>query len=144
MEDEVTAGELTELDEDECWRLVAGLEIGRIAVTSSGLAPMVVPVNYVLDGKAVVFRSGAGSKLTAMLDGPASFEADFIDPVHRSGWSVLIEGAVEEIDAADLGHLRLQPWAGGPKPHWLRLVPMLVTGRCLHLPSFVVEGRGYV
>lgn len=138
------AGELTELDAEECFRLVATLEVGRIAVTRTGGPPFVVPVNYVLDGEHIVFRSGEGSKLRALLEGPASFQVDFFDPFHRTGWSVLIQGAVEELDVAGLDHLSLTPWASGTKHHWLRVAPTVVTGRHLHMPPFVSDDRGYL
>jgi len=138
------AGELSELDEDECYRLLADLEIGRVAVATAGGPPIVIPVNYVLDGIHVVFRSDEGSKLVALVDAPASFQVDVVDVVHRTGWSVLVQGAVEEVDPESLGHLALEPWAAGDMRHWLRVVPVLVTGRRLHLPPFVRDSRGYL
>ncbi|MGH9248153.1 MAG: pyridoxamine 5'-phosphate oxidase family protein [Acidimicrobiales bacterium] len=47
---------------DECLRLLAGDEIGRLAVIS-GNTPIVLPVNYALDGETVVFRTDSGTKL---------------------------------------------------------------------------------
>lgn len=93
---------------------------------------------------SIVFRSDEGSKLLALLDGPASFQVDFVDPFHRTGWSVLIQGAVEEIEVETLTHLVLAPWTSGAKRHWLRVVPMVVTGRRLHLPASISDGRGYL
>lgn len=142
--DDHEAGELAELDADECVRLVATLEVGRIAVAATGLPPLVVPVNYVLDGDCIVFRTDEGSKLLALLDHPASFQVDFVDPFHRTGWSVLIQGVAEEVGAAEVAHLALRPRAAGPKRHWLRLRPTVVTGRRLHLPPFAVDTRGYL
>lgn len=137
-------GELTELDEAECFRLVATLEVGRIAVAGTGLAPLVVPVNYVLDRDMVVFRTDEGSKLLALLENPASFQVDFVDSFHHTGWSVLIQGTVEEVGPEQLDHLSLHPWAPGGKVHWLRLLPFVVTGRWLHLPPCNVDRRGYL
>ena len=144
LDDDRDVGELTELDSEECFRLVATLEIGRIAVAGTGLPPMVVPVNYVVDSDTVVFRTDDGSKLLALLENPASFQVDFFDPFHRTGWSVLIQGAVEEVDVQRLDHLSLHPWAPGRKVHWLRVLPFVVTGRRLHLPPFIVDPRGYL
>jgi len=147
VEGERVAGELTELEPEDCLRLVATLEVGRIAVTTDADAPpLVVPVNYVVDGKTVVFRSDKGSKLVALRQFPASFQVDFVDPFHRTGWSVLIQGVVEEVDAEALAHLALEPWTVGAKPHWLRVVPAAVSGRRLHLPLFAgaTDARGYL
>ena len=55
---------LEELEHDECLKLLATMSIGRVAIVIDDRGPLVVPVNYALDGDVVVFRSGAGSKLT--------------------------------------------------------------------------------
>lgn len=136
---------LDEIDRDECFQLVASLGVGRIAVTAeSGGPPLVVPVNYVLDGDTVVFRSDEGSKLFALEEQPASFQVDFVDAFHRTGWSVLIQGVVTEVDSSTLAHLTLEPWAAGLKRHWLRVIPAVVTGRRLRLPRFTRDARGYL
>ncbi len=143
--DDRPTGELVELPEAECFRLVATLEIGRIAVATDNGPPLVVPVNYVLDAETVVFRTDEGSTLhAALLTGPVSFQVDFVDPFHHTGWSVLIQGAVEEVDVGRLAHLTLAPWAAGTKRRWLRVEPSVVTGRRLHLPVFVGDDRGYL
>lgn len=143
----IDAGEptvLDEIDRDECFQLVASLGVGRIAVGGGGGPPLVVPVNYVLDGDTVVFRSDEGSKLVALEEQPASFQVDFVDVFHRTGWSVLIQGVVTEVDSSTLVHLTLEPWAAGLKRHWLRVIPAVVTGRRLRLPEFSRDGRGYL
>ncbi len=43
--------------------------LGRIAVAAPSGPPEVMPVNYVLDGEAVVFRSDLGTKLTLLRGG---------------------------------------------------------------------------
>ena len=47
------------IDPDECRRLLAADEIGRLAILD-GTTPAVFPVNYVLDGEAIVFRTAPG------------------------------------------------------------------------------------
>ena len=69
------------LDRDECLHLLAGEDVGGLAVVE-GRMPVVFPVNYALDGDAVV-----------------------------------------------------EPWAGGDKAHWLRLVPARITGRRVAPPA---------
>jgi nitroimidazol reductase NimA-like FMN-containing flavoprotein (pyridoxamine 5'-phosphate oxidase superfamily) len=122
------------IERDECLRLLAGDEIGRLAVVAGNTA-VVVPVNYALDGETIVFRTDAGTKLD---DGPrarASFEVDCFDRERRTGWSVVATGRLEEVtpyDAATFARVRLlsvDPWAGGDKAHWMRLVPDRLTGR---------------
>jgi nitroimidazol reductase NimA-like FMN-containing flavoprotein (pyridoxamine 5'-phosphate oxidase superfamily) len=139
------AGELEVLEHEECFRLLATMEVGRVAATIDvGAAPVVVPVNFVLDERTVVFRSEAGSTVLGALTGPVSFQVDLIDPFHHTGWSVLVQGAVHEVAVEDVEHLALTPWATGGRHRWLRIVPARISGRRLHLPSFVVgDDRGY-
>jgi nitroimidazol reductase NimA-like FMN-containing flavoprotein (pyridoxamine 5'-phosphate oxidase superfamily) len=119
---------------DECRRLLADDEIGRLAIVDGG-SPAVFPVNYVFDGGAVVFRTAPGIKLSAGPRRPATFEIDAFDREHRTGWSVAVTGRLEEVtefDAAALEAARalpVEPWAGGERAHWMRLVPSRVSGR---------------
>jgi nitroimidazol reductase NimA-like FMN-containing flavoprotein (pyridoxamine 5'-phosphate oxidase superfamily) len=122
------------LDEDECLRRLAADEIGRLAVIA-GRAPMIFPVNYVLDGRDIVFRTDTGTKLTAGPRARACFEVDCFDRARRSGWSVVAAGRLEEVTEYDMATLErvrqlpVEPWAKGEKAHWMRLVPDRVTGR---------------
>ena len=130
------------LSREESLALVATLEIGRVAVCQPGEAPLVVPVNYVLDGEVVVFRTDPGTKLAALVTGqPVSFQVDLVDPFHRSGWSVLITGTAFEATHWEVDHLTVEPWAGGDKSHWVRLEPRTVTGRRV---QFVAPSEGDV
>ena len=40
----------------ECWRLLAGQELGRVAVLVDG-APEIYPVNHIVDSETIVFRT---------------------------------------------------------------------------------------
>ena len=111
---------LERLSREECLQLLASLSIGRVAVAEPGGAPLVVPVNYALVGEVIVFRTDPGSKLEALREHPASFQVDFIDPVHRTGWSVLVQGIAYETSKAEI---EVTPWDGGPKEHWVRIFP---------------------
>ncbi|CAO5189192.1 Pyridoxamine 5'-phosphate oxidase family protein [Frankia sp. AiPs1] len=117
-----------------CLWLLSGEQVGRVAFRRDGEV-LVLPVNYVLDGDAIAFRTATGSKLAAALDEDAvGFEVDGHDPVARAGWSVLINGrAVAVNDPATLGRLEatgLAPWADRiDHPHWVRILPETMTGR---------------
>jgi hypothetical protein len=67
------------------------------------------------------------------VSGQAAFEIDGTDPGTESGWSVIVQGPVEEITgAAEIARLEgvgLRPWAPGEKPHWLRVRATVVSGR---------------
>lgn len=122
-----------ELSNDECQALLAGSHLGRVALVEGG-RPLILPVNYVLDDAAVVFRTDEGSKLDAAVRGaPVAFEVDGVNRERQTGWSVLIRGHAEYVtDPTDLERLRrlpLVPWAPGAKPHYVWVRPEEVTGR---------------
>jgi nitroimidazol reductase NimA-like FMN-containing flavoprotein (pyridoxamine 5'-phosphate oxidase superfamily) len=122
------------LDRAACLLLLADDVVGRLAFVDGG-APAIVVVNYVLDGDAVVFRSGPGTKLRTGVRAPVAFEIDRLDRESRSGWSVVVTGRLEEVTdhrstlLQRVQALPIDPWAEGDKPHLLRLVPTAITGR---------------
>jgi len=61
--------QLVELDRDQCLRLLAEANLGRLAVNAPGWPPVIRPVNYVFDesSQSVVFRSAQGSKFSALV-----------------------------------------------------------------------------
>ena len=126
---------------EECLKLLAGEVVGRIGFVASGRAE-VRPVNYVLDGEAIVFRTAAGSKLDGATLAPVVFEVDHIDRATRSGWSVIVHGLAQEVTSFDRVELRervaalpVDPWAQGDKPHLVRVAPGSITGRRVGSPS---------
>jgi uncharacterized protein len=121
---------------EECLRLLASEEVGRLAFLAGPASVDVLPVNYVLDGEAVVFATNSGSKLWSADRGAVAFEVDHTDRETRSGWSVVVHGLAQEITSLDsaalLARLRalpLNPWAGGDRPHVVRIAPRTMTGR---------------
>jgi nitroimidazol reductase NimA-like FMN-containing flavoprotein (pyridoxamine 5'-phosphate oxidase superfamily) len=128
-----------ELTEDECRRLLGERHLGRLALVDAD-GPVILPVNYTLDGGVVVFRTDPGSKLDAAAAGTTvAFEVDAADERDRTGWSVVVRGRAAEVsDPADLERLRalpLYPWAPGAKAHYVRIRPASVTGRRIALPA---------
>jgi nitroimidazol reductase NimA-like FMN-containing flavoprotein (pyridoxamine 5'-phosphate oxidase superfamily) len=121
-----------ELDEAECLDLLAGESVGRLAVVVRQGAPLVVPVNFVVDGRSVVFRSGYGAKLRGAVAHPASFQVDSFDPATRTGWSVLAKGRAREVLQREIAHLPLDPWVPDGRLHCVRLDIEVLTGRRLH------------
>jgi nitroimidazol reductase NimA-like FMN-containing flavoprotein (pyridoxamine 5'-phosphate oxidase superfamily) len=130
--------QLLELDRGECLRLLRATNgrVGRIAVNVPGSPPMLRPVNYVFDDEAqsVVFRCAPGSELhRTVSSATALFEIDGGDPVERAGWSVIVVGEAEEVtDSAEIDRLEdleLEPWAPGPRVHWVRIRATSATGR---------------
>jgi nitroimidazol reductase NimA-like FMN-containing flavoprotein (pyridoxamine 5'-phosphate oxidase superfamily) len=71
------------IDSDECRRLLADDQVGRVAVVI-GATPMILPVNYALDGDDIVMRTMPGSRLDVG-QGHAAFEVDCFDRTTKSG-----------------------------------------------------------
>lgn len=111
--------------------------VGRL-VYQDALGLAAVPVNYAVAGNTIVFRSQAGSKVRGLRERDIAFEVDHIDTVSRSGWSVLIRGAAEEVEYERLseliGHIHgapPQPWKQGIHDVWVVITPKMVSGRRL-------------
>ena len=122
-----------ELSVEECRTLLGRRHLGRLAFIDGEL-PLILPVNYVLDDGAVIFRTDSGSKLDAAVrSAPVAFEVDGINEIDQTGWSVLARGHAEPVtDPAHLDRLRrlpLVPWAPGAKAHYVRVDAAEVTGR---------------
>jgi nitroimidazol reductase NimA-like FMN-containing flavoprotein (pyridoxamine 5'-phosphate oxidase superfamily) len=119
------------LDRAECVEHLRRHHLGRLGFVAGG-RPLILPVNYALDGEHVVFRTDEGTKLHAVVGAHVAFEIDEVDNVYHSGWSVVVLGRAEIAEAAEhasLGRLPLGPWCPGPKQHWIRIRPEVVSGR---------------
>ncbi|WP_436776456.1 helix-turn-helix domain-containing protein [Yinghuangia sp. YIM S09857] len=121
----------TEICEEESYARLALHNVGRVA-SPVGAAPFILPVNYVVDGKDIVFRTHEGSS-PASVHGVAAFEVDDLVPTARLGWSVLVIGeaarVVEPTERERLADLGLTPWPDDEHDVWIRIRPTRVTGR---------------
>jgi nitroimidazol reductase NimA-like FMN-containing flavoprotein (pyridoxamine 5'-phosphate oxidase superfamily) len=129
------------IERAECFDLLAREEVGRLAVVVGG-RPEIFPVNYVVEGDGVVFRTDPGTKLAGAVRGPVAFEVDHLDRATRSAWSVILHGHAHQVTAFDspdlrdrTAHLALRPWTVTAKAHLVRIDPTSVTGRW-------IKGRG--
>jgi nitroimidazol reductase NimA-like FMN-containing flavoprotein (pyridoxamine 5'-phosphate oxidase superfamily) len=120
---------------DEGFALLArgGQRVGRLVVTVGG-EPVVFPLNFAVDGEAIVFRTQTGTKLTGITRSLATFEVDDID-ASGQGWAVAFEGLAQEVLDADPESMReriaaidLETWPGGDRPHMVRIRPYRVHG----------------
>ena len=96
--------------------------------------PLVFPVNFALDGSAVVLRTDEGTKLRrarARLRSRSSATTSIActTPVGACSSPVDAEEVHEPAEVARLEQLPLGPWCPGPKPVWLRIRPRTITGR---------------
>jgi nitroimidazol reductase NimA-like FMN-containing flavoprotein (pyridoxamine 5'-phosphate oxidase superfamily) len=134
---------LKTLSEDECWARIEGHSVGRFVANRVRLGPLVAPVNYeVTAAQEIVFRSGAGAKLDTVGCGLAVIEVDEIDPLHHTGWSVLVQGTTswlhEEQDSTSV-----ETWAPGSHAYVVHLSPTRISGREIVRVVADEDRRGY-
>ena len=125
------------LTDESCWELLAKTNVGRLAVDVGG-RPDIFPVNYLVDDGAIVFRTGAGTKLAgAALMHHVAFEIDGYLPNERTAWSVVVKGWAEQVERMEevfaVEDLPLFPWAAHPKPNFVKITPHEVSGRRFHV-----------
>lgn len=130
--------ELQRLDPAVCLTLLQQVAVGRIAWAQDDGTVTVLPVNFVMDGEAVVFATAPGAKLEAVRGGrPLTFEADDLEPALRTAWSILITGHADIVtDPSETERLRklpLTPWIHSPKDSFVRLTPRHISGRRIPL-----------
>lgn len=108
-----------------------GVALGRLVTVVDGQVE-IFPVNFVVQGRSVLFRTAEGTKLvSAAINKNVLFEADDHDAAE--GWSVVIRGMAktlrtdEEITEAD--QAQLIPWIATVKQHYVRIRPLRLTGR---------------
>jgi nitroimidazol reductase NimA-like FMN-containing flavoprotein (pyridoxamine 5'-phosphate oxidase superfamily) len=139
MDESAPTATLETIPRDECVRLLATHQVGRLAVVEDD-QPLVFPVNYAIEDDNVVIRMDEGTMLGASRLRRVAFEVDDIDQERRTGWSVVVQGVGHEVtDALDTMSERVRtlpvtPWPAGERSHWLRIVPREITGRRLTAP----------
>lgn len=132
---------LEDLAEATCRRLLEGQEVGRIAFAGDDQYPVVLPINYRVDGDLIVFRTDAGLKLDSVPLRYVVFEVDQFDPVAKTGWSVLVRGFARDVTTAlgepyeSLRSAPLATWAPGPKEHWVAVQIQAISGRQIVRPG---------
>lgn len=96
-------------------------------------APDIFPVNHVVDHGTIVFRTAAGTKLSASHGRQVAFEVDGYDAVNGEAWSVVVHGVghvvYESDEAISALSLPIFPWQPGAKPQFVRLTPSTITAR---------------
>ncbi|WP_405654252.1 pyridoxamine 5'-phosphate oxidase family protein [Streptomyces sp. NBC_00019] len=121
-----------EVSRDEALRLLGTVQLGRIAFTEQAL-PAIRPVNHVLAEGDIIVRTHGGSALLrrALLSEVVAYEADEIDPVTRTGWSVVVTGTATRVTgAAELARYQglLMPWIDAEMEQVVRIRPEIVSG----------------
>ncbi|GAB4003721.1 pyridoxamine 5'-phosphate oxidase family protein [Nocardioides ultimimeridianus] len=123
---------LVALSEDECWDRLRSGSVGRIAWSGDD-GVSVVPVNFAVEGAAVLIRTTPYSLMARDCGGQeVAFEIDNFDDDTHTGWSVLVRGRCERLTRAGDSPV---PWANGSRVLGLRIAARTVTGRRLVGPD---------
>jgi len=124
---------LRTLDPGECFSLLEQGGVGRVGFTSAE-GVVILPVNFAVAGKTIVFRTAPDTLLAAYGNAPVSFEADCLDAGRREGWSVLLQGHARKVTSErEVQRLEdgthLEPWADGARDVYMRIMPARISGR---------------
>ena len=126
---------LRTLSPAECFGLLEPGGVGRVGFAAAD-GIMMLPVNFAVTRKTIVFRTAPDTLLAVYADGRVSFQADHLDEVLHEGWSVLVHGRAHKVtDEREVKQLevrtRLEPWAAGPRDVYVRITPARISGRRL-------------
>lgn len=124
---------LRSLGPAECLDLLEPGGVGRVGFMSAA-GIIMVPVNFVMAGKTIVFRTAPDTLLAVYANGQISFQADRFDETAREGWSVLVLGHARKVTAElEVRQLqdgtRLEPWVSGARDVYVRITPTQISGR---------------
>ena len=119
------------LTTEQSWERLATQELGRL-VTHVGETIDIFPVNYVVDGDGILFRTAPGSKLFELtVNTDVLFEVD--DHTDTDAWSVIVRGHASALETdADVHRAEaagLRPWIPTLKRVYVRVEPVSVSGR---------------
>lgn len=122
---------VTRLDEAQSWERLRRHELGRL-VTHVGNVLDIFPVNYVVDGESLVFRTAEGSKLVELtVNDEVLFEVD--DYTDDDAWSVVVRGTARRIESLaereQVEQLGLAPWIPTLKYNFVRIAATSLSGR---------------
>ena len=121
------------IPEYRCWQLLATASIGRLALSVRAL-PVILPVQYYLDGRSLVVCLGHHQITERSLNQTIiAFGADAIDPATRSGWSVHVQGRSTIPERLGVDVACGQPTAG----QIVQIQPGIITGHRVHLCPFI-------
>ncbi len=124
---------LMRLSKQECWERLGTHGIGRLGLSADS-GPLVLPVNYLVDAHTLVYRTDPDGAAAVAAGERLALETDHLDERMSNGWSVLVTGTADRITDPDAVRALMerpgaQPWAGGARELWIRIVPSEVSGR---------------
>lgn len=126
--------DLVELDEEECWELLASVRVARVGIQVDDRID-VLPVNHTVVDGHVAWLSATGAKLgVAAAEAHIALEVDQIDEATKRGWSVLVHGTARIVTDEDLQQrlfdAETTPWsAPDQRTIWIEVAEPSVSGR---------------
>lgn len=125
---------VTELTQQECWEMLREEEFGRLAYLLVDEVH-ITPINYAVDGSALLFRTAEGSKLLAVVMGSdVAFEIDRYGK--DDARSVVVRGSARllpEDEAHRAENVPLRSWVPTLKYSVVEIEPKVVSGRAFAL-----------
>lgn len=117
----------------ECFDLLEPGGIGRVGFACADGVVM-LPVNFAVLGKSIVFRTAPDTQLALHVNGRLSFQVDQFDAALHEGWSVLVHGHAHKIaDEREVKRLEfvtdLRPWAAGARDVYVHIQATVISGR---------------
>jgi hypothetical protein len=124
---------LRTLSPAECLDLLEPGGVGRVGFAAAD-GIMMLPVNFAVTRKTIVFRTAPDTLLAVYADSRVSFQADHLDEALHAGWSVLVHGHAHKVtDEREVKQLEerthLEPWAAGSRDVYVRITPTRISGR---------------
>ncbi|NLT25551.1 MAG: pyridoxamine 5'-phosphate oxidase family protein [Microbacteriaceae bacterium] len=122
---------MLQLDADEATKLLATQTLGRL-VERVGDRIEIFPINFVSDGKRLVFRTAPGTKLAGLVAADEIvLETDHVG--EKSAWSVVVRGTARilegEADIARAEQFDLRPLVPTVKRVFVEISVDEITGR---------------
>lgn len=123
------------LTEDQAYEKLQDNDYGRIGVRHDDDVE-ILPLNYVIEGKKIYFRTAEGTKLSLIAVNPkVALQADSVGV--DKAWSVLVKGSATRITSTEEENhaesLGLEPWVPTLKYNWVRIDIESIEGRAFNL-----------
>jgi uncharacterized protein len=129
-----------DLTDEVCRVLLGSHNVGRVAFIGDDGFPLVLPVNYLIDGEDIVLQTSTGETFEHVPMHRVAFEVDQFDESAQTGWSVLAKGEARDVTDS-VGEIyamgmRRAPcvWAPGERHHWLAIRIDQLSGRQIVRP----------
>jgi nitroimidazol reductase NimA-like FMN-containing flavoprotein (pyridoxamine 5'-phosphate oxidase superfamily) len=127
---------VTELSDEESWELLNQHVLGRLAYHLA-TEVHIVPVNYAVVDRRILFRTTPGSKLLGViLSADVAFEIDEVDPASAVARSVVLRGVASRLDDAQVrarGEQGPHPWVEWETEEVVAIWPTSLSGRSFRL-----------